>query len=129
MKTVITIPHLSSIFLLSLPSYVHLVSDRAFSISLQSQKSLSINHWAKYEDRVTKLPDFTVCHWDKMSYFSTVINTIWSYCYTKTANSSLWCIQMDYALLFSTGNRDVLLTAWLENHILSGKIVPFPHRK
>ena len=129
MKTVITNPHLSSIFLLSLPSYVHLVSDMAFSISLQSQKSLSINHWAKYEDPVTKLPEFTVCHWDKMSYFSTVINTIWSYCYTKTANSSLWCIQMDYALLFSTGNRDVLLTAWLENHILSGKIVPFPHRK
>ena len=117
-----------SMLLVSLPASVHLAAATTFSIHLQSQKSLSVNHWARYEDKLPKLYEFTVCHWDRMSYFSTGFNTIWSYCNTKTVNSSLWCIQMEYALLFSTANRDAILRAWLGKYEFGGKIQPFQHR-
>ena len=102
---------------------------QTYSISLQSKEKLSLDTWAKYKGKIPELKEFTVCHWNIVSYFSSAIDTLWNHCYTKTKDSPLWCITMDYILLPSHGNRHVLLQAWTDTIVIEKEIIPFPHRK
>ena len=109
-------------------SVIHVSKTTTFSISLQSNKKLSLEDWARYDGNIPRLEEFTACHWDKLSYFSTHVSTIWNYCYTKTNNSSLWCIQIEYAPLIETAYRHMLLVAYFGSDQISAKIIPFQHR-
>ena len=108
---------------------VNSTHSRTFSISLQSKDKLSLDTWAIYKGDIPSLKEFTVCHWNKVSYFSSAIDTIWNYCYTKTKDSKLWCLTMNYILLDSYANRHVLLEAWVSNYVIRKEIIPFSHRK
>ena len=107
----------------------HASASPTFSISLQSERLLSLEGFARYEGNIPRLEEFTVCHWDKIQYFSPAYNNIWNYCYTKTSNSSLFCIQVGYALLPETANRHTIISAWFgTTGVIEAKVVPFQHR-
>ena len=119
----------SLVFFVSLLFTVNSSHSKTFSISLQSKNNLSLDTWANYKGDIPSLKEFTVCHWNKVSYFSSAIDTIWNYCYTRTKDSTLWCLTMNYILLDSYANRHVLLEAWISNNVIRKEIIPFPHRK
>ena len=116
------------LFVLRKRRYSCVSTEKTFSISLQSNEILTTDEWALYNDRIPKLTEFTICHWDKIRYFSRDINTLWTYCYIKSKSSSLYCIQMEYSLILSTANRHARLTVFHGDIMLSGEIIPFNHR-
>lgn len=106
--------------------------ESTYAISFQSDCAttdcLTTEEWAEYIDKIPRMEQFTVCHWDKLQYFSADINSIWSYCFIKTYNSSPYCVQLHYSLILSTANRHIKLNAALNFNLISENIVPFPHR-
>ena len=65
-------------------NYIHASS--SFAISLQTSGEISINEWAKYKGVMPHLQEFTVCHWDKLEYFSDDVSSLWSYCIQNNVN-------------------------------------------
>ena len=104
-------------------------SSATFSITFQNKEDLSLDTWARYSRNISKAKEFSVCQWNKVSYFSSVLNTIWNYCYVKKEDSTLWCLYMAYILIPSSANRHVFLEAWIGRHYIKKEIIPFQHRK
>ena len=111
--------------------YMLVLTSPTFTISMQqSGKAVTTDEWAMYNDKIHQITkEFTICHWDKLQYFTDNINTLWSYCYVHDENSTLFCLEMDYSLIPSKANRHTILNAWIGKSVMSGEIVPFNHRK
>lgn len=83
---------------------------------------------------LTTVREFTACHWEKLSYFSSYCNTIWTYCeITNNSNGRLRCIEAATEADNSTGGRDVLFGLWIDGwtatpiHV-NFKVSPYLHR-
>ena len=101
----------------------------SFSISFQSSRKISINEWAEFKGDMPHLKEITLCHWNRLDYFSDDVSSIWSYCTQQTSNSTIMCIQMEYKAILSRANRHMKLILWIYNDAISVDIVPFPHRQ
>ena len=45
--------------------------DSTFSVSFQSDGTKSIHQWMKYKEKIFGInKELTVCHWEKLRYFS-----------------------------------------------------------
>ena len=103
-----------------------------FAITFQSTSTtklpMTTDEWALYKHKLPAFKEFTICHWDKLRYFNSEINSVWSYGYVKQ-NGEFYDFSLDYSLIFPTANRHCTLTAWIGNGVTYAKIVPFSHRK
>ena len=60
---------------------VHLIAgEKSFVVSFQSSGKWAKDEWIEYKDPIPSFNEFTACHWEKINYFSSQINTVWSYC-------------------------------------------------
>ena len=100
----------------------------SFIVSFQSSETISVEEWAEYIGNMPQLNDITVCHWNKVNYFSDDVSTLWSYCTQKTSNDKMRCIQMEYKAILSRAYRHVKLDMWIFNDIIPVEIFPFRHR-
>ena len=100
--------------------------ESTFSVSFQSDGTKSINEWMKYKDKIFGInKELTVCHWEKLRYFSVDFESIWSYCYIKNASNQVpECIQFGHYRNFDSIGRniDVFVNKFV------AKSVPFRHR-
>jgi hypothetical protein len=83
---------------------------------------------------LSTVEEFTACHWEKLSYFSSGINQIWAYCEeADQSNGRLRCIQAWTEADNSTGGRDVhyeiYIDGWTATTIyIRFEISPYLHR-
>ena len=102
-----------------------------FVVSFQSKGELSINHWMKYKNKITNIQkEFTVCHWEKLRYFSSDSNTVWSYCYlVSSSNEQMKCWGFYHRVNLASGGRNVDLTSFSVGLSLKAENVEYKHRK
>ena len=100
----------------------------SFIVSFQSSGTISVEEWVEYIGDMPQLNDITVCHWNKVNYFSDDVSTLWSYCTQRTSNDKMLCIQMEYKAILLRAYRHVKLDMWIFNDIISVEIFPFRHR-
>ena len=75
---------------------------KTFAVSFQGDGSWSTDHWIRYNEIIENVEkELTVCHWEKLRYFSAAVNSVWAYCYIESElNDDLQCWQ-----LYSEANR------------------------
>ena len=79
-----------------------------FEVIFQESGKWSPRQIAEYKGHIPSIPEFTACHWEKMQYFATRSNTIWSYCKVYSTNDKiLTCIQLYSYGLESTAYRSI----------------------
>lgn len=104
-------------------------TQKGFIISFQSSDKLSVEEWAKYTGEISRLSEFTACHWEKSKWFSKDRNTIWSYCTKNDDDTDIYCTQYYYKRDIDTGNRHMITYQKLPHNIKAKvKLKPFPHR-
>ena len=103
----------------------------SFVVSFQSKGQLSIDQWMKYKKNITNIQkEFTACHWEKLRYFSSDSNIVWSYCYlTGSSDTQLKCWGFYHAVNLQSAGRNVDLTSYSEDWSLTAKNVKYKHRK
>ena len=108
-------------------------SEKSFVASFQSSGQWSENEWIEYKDKIPVLFELTACHWEKIEYFSTQINTVWTYCmYITKMDTKMRCMEVYYKILPDHG-FEIDFTAWLdgwtdETLYIEFKRIPYQHR-
>ena len=110
---------------------------KSFIASFQSSGKWSKDEWLEYTGKFPPLVEFTVCHWEKVQYFSTGINTVWAYCLFATKNESrMKCVEVFHRgnSIPSTvgGNTDFVgwINGWTDSTIYADFInVSYRHRE
>ena len=97
-----------------------------FVVSFQEDGSWSTDQWMRYKEKIKALnQEFTICHWEKLRYFSTDISSIYSYCYNKNpSDSSLKCWQFYYETDYDSAGRKINLIGNVKV-----KALPYKHRQ
>ena len=94
-----------------------------FKVSFQYDGSWSSDEWVKYRGAIPPLEEFTVCHWERLRYFSTSDTTVWSYCSTiSKSNAPLKCIGLYSTGIRSSANRRINIGVWFKGwttHVIS----------
>ena len=72
-----------------------LENNKTFTASFQEDGTWSTDQWMRFNGILGGIEkEFTVCHWEKIRYFSSDISSIWAYCYVKhSSEASLKCWQ------------------------------------
>ena len=85
------------------------IAKHSFIASFQSDGSWSTDHWMKYDRKISNVKkEFTMCHWEKIRYFSPSINTIWTYCYiTVESDGDLHCWSLYQSINLESAGRYV----------------------
>ena len=98
---------------------LHLTSDvtnasKHFEVIFQENNKWSNTAIAEYEGQIPTILEFTACHWEKLQYFATRSNAIWSYC-TKysSKDETLSCLQLYSYGLDSTAYRSLSYNIWI----------------
>ena len=88
---------------------------------MSNKQRYTIDTWAKYLGTMPSIQEFTVCHWERLKYFSLASSNVWSYCITKIEYKTGYggakiprCIQLYHHGDATTANRQVRIYGWLE---------------
>ena len=97
-----------------------------FVVSFQEDGAWSTDQWMRHKEKIKALnQEFTICHWEKLRYFSTDISSIYSYCYNKRpSDSSLKCWQFYYETDYDSAGRKINLIGNVKV-----KALPYKHRQ
>ena len=103
----------------------------SFVVSFQSDADWSTDHWMRYNKEITGIEkEFTICHWEKLRYFSTDVNTVWTYCYERLETSTkLRCWYFDHKINYQSGGRKVELVAGSPSWSIRPDALKFRHRQ
>ena len=123
-------------FLFSFCLYLLSITNKAkalktFVVSLQPDGAWSTDQWMKYKEKISGInKEFTVCHWERLSYFSVQFNGIWSYCYIKSSSDSKFqCWQLWYRPTSESAGRNVILGAQLPTTTYETGALHYRHRQ
>ena len=105
----------SSILYIILCLYFEFIrADEYFKIKLQKGGKWSDNEIAEYLGHIPAFSEFTACHWEKLKYFATRSNTIWSYCKVYSVkDETLRCLQLYSYGLKSKAYRSLSYNIWI----------------
>ena len=86
--------------------------------------SYSIQEWARFKGEIPHLDTFTVCHWEKLAFFSVQETCPWSFCY-KYGNTfdDHHCTQLWYDRDVDSGGRYVMLAGGFGDGSYGGKFI------
>ena len=106
-------------------------ASNTFIVSFQSDGSWSTDQWMRYNPKIVNVKkEFTVCHWEKLRYFSTSINSVWAYCYiTSDSDTKLKCWQLYHYTNFNSVGRNIDLVGQSLDLEVIAEAVPFRHRQ
>ena len=102
-----------------------------FVVSFQSDGEWSTDHWMSYRKKVSGVnKEFTMCHWEKLRYFSSDINAIWSYCYLMhSSDTELRCWGFYHRVNLQSAGQNVDLNALLGEWSLTAENLEYRHRQ
>ena len=105
----------SSIFYIILYfSFEFIRADEYFKIKLQKGGKWSDDEMAEYLGHIPAFSEFTACHWEKLKYFATRSNTVWSYCKVHSVkDETLRCLQLYSYGLKSKAYRSLSYNIWI----------------
>ena len=83
---------------LTLLTSLHFVTPSTVLRFQSGDAGYSTEEWAEFTGTIPHLDQFTVCHWERLRFFSIRDTCIWAFCHKK--NGFLKCTQIWY-------NRDV----------------------
>ena len=119
-----------------------LTATPSFYLSFRRSGTPSKVEWAAFLDPMPDLKEFSICHWDKPSYFNDQMNTIWTYCIRTMQMEKIDCFGVDKRLLPSTANRQMEIAAYFDTrtsteegkpkigwHEIKADTSPYQHRK
>ena len=89
------------------------VDASSFKVSFQLSDSWSNKEWMRYTGQIHQLSDFTVCHWEKLRYFSSGGATSWGYCFISP-EKTFHCLGVYSTGIRSSANRKLRIRIWLE---------------
>ena len=89
------------------------VDASSFKVSFQLSDSWSSKEWMRYTGQIRQLSDFTVCHWEKLRYFSSGGATSWGYCFISP-EKTFHCLGVYSTGIRSSANRKLKIRIWLE---------------
>ena len=118
-------------FILTLNMVNRCAALNSFIVSLQSDNAWSTDHWMTYNKKIVGVEkEFTVCHWEKLRYVSTDLNTVWSYCYEKIESKShLYCWTFYHRINSHSAGRNVDLFTISEIWSIHAESLPYRHRQ
>ena len=72
----------------------HFVStQKSFKVDFQSSGVWSKDNTLAFKGKIPRLKEFTSCHWELDTYFSSELTNIWSYCFSEVmAHGNMKCI-------------------------------------
>ena len=102
-----------------------------FVVSFQSDGSWSTDQWMKYNKKIVGIEkEFTLCHWERLRYFSTGVNAIWAYCYIKyDSDNKLGCWQLYSTTNIASAGRNVNLIITTPLWYAEAQAIPYRHRQ
>ena len=67
---------------------------KSFKVDFQSSGIWSKDDTLIFKGKIPRLKEFTSCHWELDTYFSSELTNIWSYCYSEVmmADANMKCI-------------------------------------
>ena len=128
----------SSLCLLFAFLHIHLVSvvaDSAafetFVVSFQADGGWSTDQWLRYKNEIKNLDkEVTICHWEKIRYFSEAVNGVWAYCYTKSQRQKdIQCWQLYTATNRASSGRTMDVIVTTSSSSMVAEDVPYKHRE
>ena len=88
---------------------------KSFKVSFQYDGIWSSNEWVQYKEEIPPLKEFTVCHWERLRYFSSSDTTVWTYCSILSKyDAPFKCIGVYSTGIRQSANRKINIGAWLE---------------
>ena len=107
------------------------IAKHSFIASFQSDGSWSTDHWMKYDRKISNVQnEFTLCHWEKIRYFSPSINTIWTYCYiTVESDGELHCWTLYQSINLESAGRYVDVVASSKSWSITAYAIQYKHRQ
>ena len=118
--------------------YVHLFNTikqseamDTFIVSFQSDRSWSTDQWMRYNETIVDIEkEFTICHWERLRYFSTSVNGIWAYCYIKyDSDNELQCWQLYSEANFASAGRNINFIVTSSSSSAIAEDVSYNHRE
>ena len=89
-------------------------SDKSFKVSFQYDGTWSRNEWVEYKGTIPRLEEFTVCHWERLHYFSSSQTVAWSYCsILSKRDDPLKCIGLYFTGIRKSANRRINFGVWI----------------
>ena len=105
----------------------------SFVASFQTDGKWSTNDWMRYNEKVEKVDnELTVCHWEKIRYFSAAVNSVWAYCFIISediADEDLRCWQLYSEANRASSGRSVNLIITTSSSSIVAENVPYKHRE
>ena len=106
-----------------------LENKETFVVSFQEDGTWSTNQWMRHNAKITGIgKEFTVCHWEKLRYFSTAINSVWAYCYVKNNAVKMKCWQVYHETNLQSAGRKVNLIGTSFPWSITVDALPYKHR-
>ena len=115
-------------------------SESTFVASFKSDSTNSerfnTEKWGRYVGEINGAMNFTACHWEKLQFFASEYNPVWSYCTEKVSSRSsdgkgddIRCIQLYTTSDTATWGNKVNLMGWLENIEVKTTMKHYHHRQ
>ena len=106
-----------------LVQYVAPLGTKILAFQSDSGGDYSTEEWAEFKGTIPHLDEFTVCHWEKLMFFSVRDSCPWAFCYKNTKNhADHHCTQFWYNRDAASGGRYVKAAAGFGDNSYGGKI-------
>ena len=87
-----------------------------------TEGAYSTEHWAQFKGNLPHLKAFTVCHWERLRFFSVRETPIWSFCYkNQDVFADHHCTQFWYYRDSGSGGRYVIASGGFGDNSYGGK--------
>ena len=104
---------------------ITLLSGQALKIlkfqSNSEAKKYSTEEWARFKGKIPRLNSFTVCHWERLRFFSVRDTSIWAFCVkTRDVYTDHQCTQFWYNRDTDSGGRYVVASGGFGDNSYGG---------
>ena len=108
-------------------------ASNSFVASFQSEGKWSTDDWMRYNEKVENVDnELTICHWEKIRYFSAAVNSVWAYCFIISEDISeedLRCWQLYSEANRASAGRSVNLIVTTSSSSIVAENIPYKHRE
>ena len=105
-----------------LPKPVFLIATKILKFQENRDGNYTTSEWAQFKGSIPHLNNFTICHWEKLMFFSVRDSCPWAYCYKYGETfDDHHCTQMWYNRDLDSGGRYITLAGGFGDGTFRGK--------